>query len=340
MEEYDIYRDIATRCGGTVFIGVVGPVRTGKSTLIAQMMEKLVLPHLPDSYGKERMVDELPQSGSGRTIMTTQPRFIPTEPVSLRMDGVEGFSVRFVDCVGYVVDGAMGAEEEGQQRMVRTPWFDHEIPFTQAAEVGTTKVIGDHSNIGLLVTTDGSFSGIERSAYVPAEEKAVAALKASGKPFVMILNSSEPSAGETRRLRSELEQKYAVPVLLMDVKHLEEEDLDGLMRAVLYEFPLRQIEVNVPQWIQALPEDDALAESVLEALRASAEGLSHVRDVEEMVQRFELADAKGLAVAGRNLGTGTVNLDLPMREGLFYEVLGKQCGQEIRSDAHLMSMMT
>lgn len=340
MEEYDIYRDIATRCGGTVFIGVVGPVRTGKSTLIAQMMEKLVLPHLPDGYGKERMVDELPQSGSGRTIMTTQPRFVPAEPVSLRMDGVEGFSVRFVDCVGYVVDGAMGAEEEGQQRMVRTPWFDHEIPFTQAAEVGTTKVIGDHSNIGLLVTTDGSFSGIERSAYVPAEEKAVAALKASGKPFVMILNSSEPSAGETRRLRSELEQKYAVPVLLMDVKHLEEEDLDGLMRAVLYEFPLRQIEVNVPQWIQALPEDDALAESVLEALRASAEGLSHVRDVEEMVQRFELADAKGLAVAGRNLGTGTVNLDLPMREGLFYEVLGKQCGQEIRSDAHLMSMMT
>ena len=169
MEEYDIYRDIATRCGGTVFIGVVGPVRTGKSTLIAQMMEKLVLPHLPDGYGKERMVDELPQSGSGRTIMTTQPRFVPAEPVSLRMDGMEGFSVRFVDCVGYVVDGAMGAEEEGQQRMVRTPWFDHEIPFTQAAEVGTTKVIGDHSNIGLLVTTDGSFSGIERSAYVPAE---------------------------------------------------------------------------------------------------------------------------------------------------------------------------
>ncbi len=340
MERYDIYRDIATRCDGTVFIGVVGPVRTGKSTLIAQMMEQMVLPNLPESYKKGRMVDEMPQSGSGKTIMTTQPRFVPAEPVQLEMEGVGDLSVRFVDCVGYMVAGAMGADEDGAQRMVRTPWFDQEIPFSQAAEVGTNKVIGDHSTIGILVTTDGSFSGIDRMGYVQAEEKAVQTLKASGKPFVMVLNTSTPSDPATRQLVGDLTEKYDVPVLMMDVLHLNADDLSQLMRTVLYEFPLREVVVEIPKWIQALDETDPLAQSILDAIAASGSDLSHVRDVQKMVDQFDLDDCKGLAVSGMDLGTGVVSLDLPMREGLFYEVLGQQCGQEVRSDAHLMAMMT
>lgn len=340
MERYDIYRDIATRCDGTVFIGVVGPVRTGKSTLIAQMMEQMVLPHLPESYRKERMVDEMPQSGSGKSIMTTQPRFVPAEPVALAMEGVDDLSVRFVDCVGYMVEGAMGADEDGAQRMVRTPWFDQEIPFAQAAEVGTNKVIGDHSTIGVLVTTDGSFSGIDRLGYVEAEEKAVSALKQSGKPFVMVLNSSTPSEPATRQLAEDLTQKYDVPVLLMDVLHLSAEDLSSLLRTVLYEFPLREVIVEIPKWIQALPEDEPLPRDILDAIAVSGSELMHVGDIEKMQQRFEMPDAKALEVAGINLGTGAVTLRLPMREGLFYEVLSQKCNQEVRSDAHLMAMMT
>lgn len=340
MERYDIYRDIATRCDGTVFIGMVGPVRTGKSTLIAQLMEQMVLPNLPESYKKGRMVDEMPQSGSGKTIMTTQPRFVPAEPVSLSMDGVGDLAVRFVDCVGYMVAGAMGADEDGAQRMVRTPWFDQEIPFAQAAEVGTNKVIADHSTIGVLVTTDGSFSGIDRMGYVQAEEKAVAALKASGKPFVMVLNSSTPSDPNTRQLVNDLTEKYDTPVLLMDVLHLNADDLSQLLRTVLYEFPLREVVIDIPKWIQALPDDDPLSADILSAIRASGDSLNHVRDIQRMVDQFEMQDAKALQVSNMDLGTGVVNMQLPMREGLFYEVLGQQCGQEVRSDAHLMAMMT
>lgn len=340
MERYDIYRDIATRCDGTVFIGVVGPVRTGKSTLIAQLMQQMVLPNLPESYKKERMVDEMPQSGSGKTIMTTQPRFVPAEPVSLSMEDVGDLSVRFVDCVGYMVPGAMGADEDGAQRMVRTPWFDKEIPFVQAAEVGTDRVIGEHSTIGLLVTTDGSFSGIERMNYVAAEEKAVQALKNSGKPFVMVLNTSTPTEPATRQLVHDLTAKYDVPVLLMDVIHLNADDLNELLRTVLYEFPLREVTVELPSWVQALPEEDPLPQALLEAIRASGEGLVHVRDVQRMPEAFELPDAKGLQMESMDLGSGTVHMTLPLREGLFYEVLGQKCGQQVRSDAHLMSLMT
>ena len=340
MERYDIYRDIATRCDGTVFIGVVGPVRTGKSTLIAQMMEQMVLPNLPESYRKERMVDEVPQSGSGKSIMTTQPRFVPAEPVSLDMEGVGDLSVRFVDCVGYMVEGALGADEEGTQRMVRTPWFEKEIPFAQAAEVGTDKVIGEHSTIGILVTTDGSFSGIDRLGYVEAEEKAVSALKRSGKPFVLVLNSATPDSPEARRLAEDLTEKYDVPALLLDVLHLTQEDLASLLRTVLYEFPLREVIVDLPTWVQALPEDEDLPQAILSAVQQSGQDLAHVRDIDRMIGRFEMEDARAPFVEDMDLGTGRITLGLPLREGLFYEVLSRRCGEEIRSDAHLMAMMT
>ena len=339
MERYDIYRDIAARCDGTVFIGVVGPVRTGKSTLIAQLMQQLVLPNLPPSYKKERMVDEMPQSGSGKTIMTTQPRFVPAEPVDIDMEGAGSLSVRFVDCVGYLVEGAMGALEDGLQRMVRTPWQQEEMPFEQAARIGTDKVIGDHSTIGLMVTTDGSFSGIDRLNYVAAEEQAVQTLKNSGKPFAVILNSSTPNAPDTRKLAIDLREKYDVPGMLMDVMHLSTDDLEQIMRTVLYEFPVRQVTVQLPTWIQALEEDDPLVESILTAVHRSGEGINHIRDVQRMQTQFTLEDAKEMRHMNMNLGTGEVIMELPMREGLFYEMLGKHCGQEVRSDAHLMSMM-
>ena len=307
MERYDIYRDIATRCDGTVFIGVVGPVRTGKSTLIAQMMEQMVLPNLPESYRKERMVDEVPQSGSGKSIMTTQPRFVPAEPVSLDMEGVGDLSVRFVDCVGYMVEGALGADEEGTQRMVRTPWFEKEIPFAQAAEVGTDKVIGEHSTIGILV---------------------------------LVLNSAAPDSPEARRLAEDLTEKYDVPALLLDVLHLTQEDLASLLRTVLYEFPLREVIVDLPTWVQALPEDEDLPQAILSAVQQSGQDLAHVRDIDRMIGRFEMEDAKAPFVEDMDLGTGRITLGLPLREGLFYEVLSRRCGEEIRSDAHLMAMMT
>lgn len=340
MDRYDIYRDIAARCDGTVFIGVVGPVRTGKSTLIAQMMQQLVLPNLPESYKKERMVDELPQSGSGRTIMTTQPRFVPAEPVSITLDGANSLSVRFVDCVGYMVDGAMGAEEEGQERLVRTPWLEEEIPFAQAARIGTDKVIGEHSTIGVLVTTDGSFSGIDRANYVQAEEQAVQALKASGKPFVMILNSAAPSTVEARKLASDLQEKYDTPVMLMDVMQLTEEDLSGIIRTVLFEFPVRQVHVSLPKWIEAMEEEEPLVTSILDAVCSRMTEVNRVRDVIDMSKDLALPDALDLQIGQIDLGSGNIRLELPMREGLFYETLGARCGRQIRSDAHLMSMMT
>ena len=340
MERYDIYRDIAARCDGTVFIGVVGPVRTGKSTLIAQLMQQLVLPNLPQSYKKERMVDEMPQSGSGKTIMTTQPRFVPAEPVVLDMEGTGSLAVRFVDCVGYLVEGAMGAQEDGAERMVRTPWQAEEMPFEQAARIGTDKVIGEHSTIGLMVTTDGSFSGIDRMNYVQAEQKAVQALKNSGKPFAVILNSATPGAADTRKLAADLKEKYDVPVMLMDVMQLSAEDLEQIMRTVLYEFPVRQMTVQLPTWIQAMEEEEPLVQSILAAVSDCGAGITHIRDVHNLQEKLVLEDAKPLRLAEMNLGTGEVMLELPMREGLFYEVLGSRCGQEVRSDAHLMSMMT
>ena len=340
MEQYDIYRDIASRCEGTVFLGVVGPVRTGKSTLISRLMELLVLPGLPETARKTRMVDEMPQSGSGKSIMTTQPRFVPAEPARIHIEGAGDMAVRFVDCVGYLVEGALGADEAGAQRMVRTPWSEKEIPFAKAAEIGTDKVISEHANIGLLVTTDGSFSGLDRLAYVPAEEKAVEALRRSGKPFVLLLNSAQPESPEARRLADDLTEKYGVPALPLDVLHMGAEDLSALLRAVLFEFPIKEVVVDLPAWVQALPEEEELPSAILAAVRESGQELSHVRDIDQMVARFSLEDAGAPYVSGMDLGRGRVTLGLPLREGLFYEVLSRRCGQEVCSDAHLMAMMT
>lgn len=340
MEKYDIYRDIAQRCGGDIYIGVVGPVRTGKSTLISKLMELMVLPNMEESYKKGRTVDELPQSASGRTVMTTQPRFVPSEAVPLSLPECGEISVRMVDCVGYMVRGALGTgEEEGSERMVRTPWADQEIPFAQAAELGTKKVIQDHSTIGVLVTTDGSIADIPRINYVDAEERVVAELKNSGKPFVMVLNSATPLSDETVTLQQDLQEKYGLPVLLMDVLNLSETDIETILGSVLYEFPLKSVHLSVPGWMQAMDAENPLIQDLLKAVKDSGSALSRVRDYKEFIQVFAFDESEGIELSNIALGEGTVNLEANIKPELFYQVLGEQCGTKIKNDAHLMSLM-
>ena len=337
---FDLYRDIAQRTDGDVYIGVVGPVRTGKSTLIARMMEKLVLPAMAPGPRRDRLSDELPQSGSGRTIMTTQPKFVPGEAVTVTLGEQATVRVRMVDSVGYLVDGALGTEEDGAARMVHTPWFDYDIPFEQAAETGTRKVIAEHATIGLVVTTDGSISDIPRENYAAPEERVVEELKDLGKPFIVVLNSRQPAAPEAQALRERLQERYGVPVLALNVKEMEGPDIQGMFEEVLFQFPLREIFIGVPDWLNALDDDHWLARHVLEGVREGAGDLSRVRDHAVFARAFASSPYTGeLATEGIDLGQGRVRYALPLREGLFNRVLGEECGTEIRGDAHLLRLM-
>ena len=252
MQAYDVYKDISERTGGDIYLGVVGAVRTGKSTFIRNLMELLVLPRIEDEHEKQRIVDELPQSGAGRTVMTTQPKFVPGEAVSIDIDGKTELSIRMVDCVGYLIPGALGQNEAGAPRMVKTPWVAEDIPFEQAAEMGTKKVIDEHATIGVVMTTDGTIAGIPRENYVAAEERVVSELRQIGKPFVIVLNSAAPQSAEAQALQTQLSEKYGVGVVRMDVLHMGRDDLNRLLSDILYEFPVRRIVYEVPGWLCAL----------------------------------------------------------------------------------------
>lgn len=267
MDMVELYRDIAQRTDGDIYIGVVGPVRTGKSTFIKRLMDLLVLPRMENEFHKERLVDELPQSAAGRTIMTTQPKFVPNEAVELVLDETANMRVRMVDCVGYMVPGATGHMEEGAPRMVRTPWFDYDIPFLEAAELGTKKVITEHSTIGVVLTTDGSITDIDRENYLEAEERVVAELKEQGKPFIIVLNSTAPNSECACNLASELNSKYGVTVCPMDVLNMNESQITELLEQVLMEFPIRMIRISIPPWMQALPREHWLNERVFEPVK-------------------------------------------------------------------------
>lgn len=337
---FDLYRDIAERTDGDVYIGVVGPVRTGKSTLIARMMEKLVLPAMAPGPRRDRLSDELPQSGSGRTIMTTQPKFVPGEAVTVTLGEEATVRVRMVDSVGYLVEGALGTEEDGAARMVHTPWFDYDIPFEQAAETGTRKVIAEHATIGLVVTTDGTVADLPRESYTAAEERVVSELKTLGKPFIVVLNSRTPDSPDAQRLRERLAGRYGVPVMAMNVKEMEVDDIQGMFEQVLFQFPLREIQISVPDWLSALDEGHWLAKHVLEGVREGAAQVTRVGDHAVFAGAF--ADSPytgGLKNEGIDLGQGRVRFSLPLRDGLFNRVLGEECGTEIRGDAHLLRLM-
>ena len=340
MEAFDLYRDIEKRTDGDVYIGVVGPVRTGKSTFITRFMEKLVLPGIESAYKRKRAQDELPQSGSGKTIMTTQLAFVPSEAVNIRLEGDTQVRVRLVDCVGYLVPGALGTQEGDAPRMVGTPWQDTPMPFEEAAEQGTRRVVRDHSTIAVVVTTDGTIGEIPRSAYVSAEERAVNELKALGKPFVMILNSANAQADEAKRLQSTLKERYNVPVALMDVLHMEMDDIERVLEMALYQFPVREIEIRTPAWLEALEEDHWLVTHLREGIASAVQSGMRMGDQEAFSHALDDSPyALGMHRVQSQLGEGRVVMELPLRDGLFNRILGEECGTPIRSDAHLLSLL-
>ncbi len=340
MENYDVYRDISDRTEGDIYIGVVGPVRTGKSTFIKNFMDLMVLPNIDNAYNKERVVDELPQSAAGKTIMTTQPKFVPNEAVEIRIEEKAVMNVRMVDCVGYMVGGAMGFEENEQPRMVRTPWFDYDIPFEDAAEIGTRKVITDHSTIGVVVTTDGSITDITRNSYIEAEERVVNELKELNKPFIIVLNTSAPDADDTKKLRDSIAQKYDMPVLTLDVMNMTNADINKLLETVLFEFPLKTVRMDVPEWMQALSFDHWLLEDVMGRINNVLGDISKVRDYGKLMDAFdesEYVETPRLDIM--LLGEGVVEFALTLKPGLFYKVLAEECGYPIKGDYHLFSIM-
>ena len=337
---FNLYRDIAERTDGDVYIGVVGPVRTGKSTFIARFMEELVLPRLPSGPKRDRLADELPQSGSGRTIMTTQPKFVPGEAVQVMLQEQTPVRIRLVDSVGYLVKGALGTAENDAARMVHTPWFDQDIPFEQAAEIGTRKVMTDHATIGMVVTTDGTITDLPRSAYVEAEERVISELKALGKPFVMLLNSASPRQPETLALRDSLEDKYDVPVMLLNVKEMGVEDIQHVLESVLLEFPLREAHLHVPAWLGALDNDHWLVKHILDGVRLAGITPRKMRETDVFDEVFaDSGYTDGVRADQVSPGEGRMDFNLPLKDGLFNRILGEECGTEIRGDAHLLSLM-
>ncbi len=338
MEKIDIIKDITMRTGGEIYLGVVGAVRTGKSTFIKKFIENLVVPNIEDEYMRKRCLDEIPQSAQGRTIMTTEPKFVPSTAASIKIDDFTT-SVRMVDCVGYVVEGSKGYEDENGPRMVRTPWYDEEIPFIEAAEIGTSKVIKDHSSIGIVVTTDGSFGEIKRESYIEAEERVISELKSIGKPFIVLLNSAHPMLPETDNLANRLRGEYDVPVMPISIENINEQDIYNILREALYEFPVLEVEVNMPDWIACLNPDHWLKEIYINKIRESIVEVDKLRDIDTITHHFEACEyiAKSyISNVDASTGIVTINLDAP--EELYSQVLKDIVGVEVSSRADIISL--
>ena len=337
----NIYADIAARTGGNIYVGVVGPVRTGKSTLIKRIMEELVIPGINDPYRKERARDELPQSGSGKTIMTSEPKFVPEEAVEISPDGTAKMRVRMIDSVGYMVAGAVGAEEDGLPRMVTTPWYDHEIPMTEAAELGTKKVMEEHCSIGLVVTTDGTITDIPRSDYIEAENRAIRDMKATGKPFLIIINSRTPGAESAKQVKEEIKQQHGLDAAIADCQALTVEDIAELLKELLYAFPMRELRVYMPRWMDALEMEHPVKASLYEALLQRAQEISALGQAQAaLAQLKELEQVLDFSIRDIDLATGTVSCALNFPEKLFYEILSAKAGLPIQTDAQLLSLLT
>ena len=338
MNYQNLYRDIAERTKGDIYIGVVGPVRTGKSTFIKQFMDLLVLPNIENAYNKERAKDELPQSATGRTIMTTEPKFVPNEAVEIRLDDVATFKVRMIDCVGYLVPGANGHLDDDMPRMISTPWSEEKMPFTQAAEMGTKKVITDHSTIGIVVTTDGSIADIPREDYIDAEERVIRELREINKPFVILINTQQPFSPETDRLRGELSQKHGAPVMAVNCAQLKLDDINAVIESVLYEFPVQEIRVNYPRWIETLPLSHWLKQSFIEAVKEMTRGIGKLRDMRDHVSVLDENEYVKKAFLDKiALGEGTACIELGVDDSLFYRILSETTGMDIAGEYQLIS---
>jgi len=338
MENFDIYRDISERTNGDIYIGVVGPVRTGKSTFIKKFMDSIVMPNIASGYAKERTRDELPQSAAGRIIMTTEPKFVPSEAVNIKLDDALSFNVRLIDCVGYIVPGAEGHLDGDVPRMVSTPWSDERLPFIEAAELGTRKVISEHSTIGIVITTDGSISEIPREDYIEAEQRVMSELKALGKPFVVILNSTRPYAPETETLRAELAHRHAVPVIAMNCAQAKTDDINNVMERMLYEFPIKEMRVFLPKWIETLPNEHWLKADIVSAVRESLGRAAKLREIKDCVHTIEENEhIKKAYIDKIALGEGSASIEINVDYSLFYRVLSETTGMEIEGEYQLIS---
>ena len=335
-----IYEDIARRTDGDIYLGVVGPVRTGKSTFIKRFMETLVIPNIENVYKRERAIDELPQSGSGRTIMTAEPKFVPEEAAELAISVEVNASLRLIDCVGYMVPGAEGLYEDGTERKVMTPWYDHEITMTQAAEEGTRKVISEHSTIGLVITTDGSFGDIPRENYLSAEERVIKELKGIGKPFAVIVNSAEPEGESALALAEQLGAQHGVPCMAMNCQELDSKDIHAVMEAILFQFPLQELSLWLPAWAEALPEDCELIQSLYGMLRDAGESMNALKDAYGCMDSLSASELVSQArISAVQPGVGSASATVELEQSLYYRTISEQSGFEIHDDGDLMELL-
>ncbi|MFC5714211.1 stage IV sporulation protein A [Thalassorhabdus alkalitolerans] len=341
MEKVDIFKDIAERTGGDIYLGVVGAVRTGKSTFIKKFMELVVLPNMESEADKARAQDELPQSAAGKTIMTTEPKFVPNQAVSLEVDEGLKVNIRLVDCVGYAVPGAKGYEDENGPRMINTPWYEEPIPFQEAAEIGTRKVIQEHSTLGVVVTSDGTIGEIPRADYLESETRVIEELKEVGKPFIMIVNTVRPQHPETEDLRRQLAEEHDIPVLALSIESMSEHDIHNVLREVLFEFPVHEVNVNLPSWVMVLREDHWLRNEYEESVRNTVKDIKRLRDVDRVVDQFatEFEFIENASLAGIEMGQGVAEIDLYAPDDLYDQILKEVVGVEIRGKDHLLQLM-
>lgn len=336
----DIYCDIAQRTDGDIYIGIVGPVRTGKSTFIKRFMETLVIPNINSNFKRERAIDELPQSAAGRTIMTTEPKFIPEEAVEISLDNSARLNVRMIDCVGYIVPSSLGYIENEMPRMVQTPWFDDEVPFNMAAEIGTQKVISEHSTIGLVITTDGSISDIPREEYAESEERVIKELQEIDKPFIVLVNSVNPDSIETHRICETLMEKYNTIAMPINCLTLDEGDIKSIITQILFAFPVKEININMAKWITGLDKSHWLKENIFSAIRSAASTVSNVRDSENVAKGIMVCDnVIESRITDIDLGKGSVTINVELENHLFYKILGETTGLDITCESDLMPIL-
>ena len=337
MDNFEIYDDIAKRTGGDIYVGVVGPVRTGKSTFISKFMNSSILDNIKNEHERKRAVDEMPQSGAGKTIMTMQPKFVPSEAVCVDFGNNVSANVRLVDCVGYIVPGAAGFEDETGPRMVKTPWSDEEMTFERAAEIGTHKVIADHSTIAVLVTTDGTIADLPRESYISAEERVVCELKQNSKPFVIILNSRDPQGENAQTMANELKAKYNAPVLPLNIAEIGSKEILDVIKTILMEFPITKINFKLPKWARALPYTDELIGYIFDKLREKCNSVCKMSDYFKIMDAFDDSDElKPLETIKLNMSNGEIDFNIPVQDNLYYKILSKECGEEITDDFYLI----
>ena len=339
MEKIDIIKNISERTKGELYLGVVGAVRTGKSTFIKKVIENLVVPNIEDEYEKKRTLDEIPQSAGGKTIMTTEPKFVPSNGAKIKIEEFES-TIKLIDCVGYIIPGAKGYEDEKGPRMVKTPWYDEPIPFVEAAEIGTDKVIKDHSSIGIIVTTDGSIGELDRTSYIEAEEKIVNELKTIGKPFIVVLNSTHPMLPETERMAENLKNTYNVPVLPISIENMTDRDIYNILKEALYEFPVMEVRVNMPSWIACLTKDNWLKKEYIEKIRESVIEVDKVKDIDKIISHFQNSEYINKAyIKEVDTSTGIVTLNLSSPEELYNKILKEIIGVELTNKSQLLTLL-